>query len=61
MNKNVLLALAILSIVCFGGSIFVCTVEQTAFNFILAAFFFCAALYFVYQYRLTKKRENKGK
>ena len=51
MSKSVLLALAIISIVCLGGAIFVCVVEQSVSNFILAAALFFAAVFFVYQYR----------
>ena len=51
MSKKMLLALAILSIVCLGGAIFVCVVEQSVSNFILASALFFAAVFFVYQYR----------
>lgn len=51
MSKKMLLALAILSIVCLGGAIFVCVVEQSVSNFILAAALFFAAVFFVFQYR----------
>ena len=51
MSKKVLLSLAILSIVCLGGAIFVCVVEQSVSNFILAAALFFAAVFFVFQYR----------
>lgn len=54
-----LLTLAILSIVCLGGAIFVCVVEQSVSNYILAAALFFAALFFTYQYRISKKKEQK--
>ncbi|MCQ2350804.1 MAG: hypothetical protein MJ003_02395 [Paludibacteraceae bacterium] len=58
MNKKLSLACGILSIVGLGASIFVCTVEQSAENFLLAAIFFVAGVYFIYQYKGERRKEK---
>ncbi len=51
MSKKALLALAILSIIALGGSIYVCVIEQTVSNFMMSVVLLVSAIYFVYQYR----------
>jgi len=56
MGKKGSLALAILSVLCLCGAIFVCVTETIAENFVLAAIFLGAAAYFIIRYvKLSKK------
>lgn len=59
MSKNVLIALAVISVICFGCSIFVWVVEPAAENIVIAALFLLASVFFCYQIAKTKTKNKK--
>ncbi len=60
MNKKMQLALSILSTVGLAASIYVCAVENEVSDYVLAAIFFIAAVYFMYQYRGGSRDKGQG-